>query len=95
MLFGGIDWEQVLIKGVVGGLVGLLTGYVLWRARRNEAKAQEAAAADKPLAPNQERRAARAWRGTGAGRRKRLPVVLVILAVDCGVVLFVLPRLTP
>ena len=27
---GGIDWEQVFAKGIVGGIVGLILGLVLW-----------------------------------------------------------------
>jgi Flp pilus assembly protein protease CpaA len=34
MLFGGIDWNQVMIQGLIGGAIGAGVGLILFLAKK-------------------------------------------------------------
>jgi hypothetical protein len=34
VLFGGIDWEQVMIKGLIGGVVGGIVGLFMYIGKK-------------------------------------------------------------
>jgi hypothetical protein len=34
MLFGGIDWNQVLIQGLIGGAIGGVVGLCVWLGKK-------------------------------------------------------------
>lgn len=91
MIFGDIDWNQAMMKGLIGAIIGGLVGLMTYLSKRKTSTDKQEPAST--ISPQQDRQVKESWQGTSKGRRQRMLVVLAILVLTLGTVLFVVPRL--